>query len=425
MIHTYRTHLLYLLLATVWAHSTVQSAPVDPGANLWNIIAAATVTQESIISSLSTFSCGSQVGADIIITSTMIPYTITQSGTYLLIEDVAIPTKNTNGITVNVSNVTLNLGGHRINGGLQDNTQGVLINTVNSVVVRNGLITGTTTAGVACNAVTGPCLLEYLACTDFEQTGFNIGGASSSVVIDHCIVANGTSTLVGSDVRGLWFTGNSTGCWIKNCFVYNLVGSTSTNGNNNAYGYLVDSGSIDNVFQDNVSSTLSSPVLILIGGSINITGFRSSAQYTVFTRCIAYSSNAALIDLLNTTGRGFDLTGSDSVITQSIAFSNRSIGFNLAADFIVLRDSLATFNGNLLNALLTNAGGIVIANSDVVIGCETSFNFIGIAASLLISPAPLIQNNLATNNLLNYFNVGSIVSPLVVTGNTGYWANIG
>jgi len=61
-----------------------------------------------------------------------LPYTIDQSGSYIVVKDITLATQDTNGIIINVDNVTIDLNGHTLTG------QGKAVGTIGSGIAVNG-----------------------------------------------------------------------------------------------------------------------------------------------------------------------------------------------------------------------------------------------------------------------------------------------
>ena len=66
------------------------------------------------------------------------PVVISQPGSYIVTQDLTCPTPAV-AITINASSVVLNLGGHRVSGGM---SHGIAVGAVSGVTILNGTIAG-------------------------------------------------------------------------------------------------------------------------------------------------------------------------------------------------------------------------------------------------------------------------------------------
>ena len=76
------------------------------------------------------------------------PYTILQSGSYYLTGNFQVSDPNANGITVNTSNVTIDMSGYTLSGPFSGKGHGIYINGTDNIEIRNGTITGFGTDGI-------------------------------------------------------------------------------------------------------------------------------------------------------------------------------------------------------------------------------------------------------------------------------------
>lgn len=166
-------------------------------------------------------------------------YRITQPGSYYLTGDIR--PSGINAITVAASNVTIDLNGFRIDGSAAGVTgEGVLLQQVGNVVVKNGTITGFGALGITGIPVRA-CSLIDLAILDNADGGVFLG--------DDCIVRGLRVRAVGGSV-GLTLGANAL---VEDCVVRGGGGGITmqsgavtrcTVDSCSAIGILVPSGSV-------------------------------------------------------------------------------------------------------------------------------------------------------------------------------------
>ncbi len=137
-----------------------------------------------------------------------IPYTISSSGSYIVVDDLSTTATNTNGITIDADNVTLDLNGHAIIGpGKAAGTSGAGIDvagTQYNIAIRNGTVRDWRWDGVDAGSANNS-QFEALRCYDNGDDGL-AGGPGSTVTGNTCY-NNGDDGILG--YYGSTVTGNS------------------------------------------------------------------------------------------------------------------------------------------------------------------------------------------------------------------------
>jgi hypothetical protein len=137
------------------------------------------------------------------------PITITEPGTYCLQNNVE------GEIVIASNNVTLNLNGHTILNG----TNGISVNGVSEVVIKNGNIQSVSQDGIVLNSGSSDIELH-----DLMILGAGNRGIFADTLVDQLLV---DSVMVTTAVVGFSFN-QDTNIVLSNCVAANLVGITST-----------------------------------------------------------------------------------------------------------------------------------------------------------------------------------------------------
>ncbi len=162
--------------------------------------------------------------------------TLSQSGSYYLTGNVT-----NGGITVSASDVTLDLNGFSIIGNSSGN--GIAVNGVQNVVVRNGSVRGFSIEVLASGTI--GCRFEKLVVSESDTTGFyfnGAGGACNANTVEAC-------TVIGNGERGIHFIGNVGEC------SFNLVKDCAI-GNNNGDGIYFEGQSAGSCNENRVVDSL-------------------------------------------------------------------------------------------------------------------------------------------------------------------------
>ena len=131
------------------------------------------------------------------------PYKITSSGSYRLTGNLTVPA-STNGIDVNVPNVTIDLNGFSIigSGGSTVIEGGINAAAISGVTVENGTVTGFNNGGV----FVGPSGLVRNVHADANALGINGG---NNTVIEGCTANSSTEGLGIGCAAGCVISGNT------------------------------------------------------------------------------------------------------------------------------------------------------------------------------------------------------------------------
>jgi len=241
------------------------------------------------------------------------PITIDQAGSYLLTTDLDVASTTANGIEINASDVTLDLGGHVIRGpgaAISDSYGIYSQHTVHSVTVHNGTVTAFH-RGI------------YLGSSDIANAG---GHRLFDLTASHCGM---TGIIVDHAV-------------VRDCIVHNN-GETGFNGSQCVAENIVASGN-------------GGGISIMEGSCercvANDNGFGFWAQSATLTGCQA----------ANNSQDGFSPTV-ETVMVGCVATENSGVGFNLQADG----------SNNLVNCTADRNTGGNIVNCGVGNGCHQNY----------------------------------------------------
>lgn len=278
------------------------------------------------------------------ITQFNIPFTITNPGLYCLAPNTAsisssqtgrLVVSSGTGITINTSNVIIDFNDTILEG--QGGATGILIvNGSQNIIIRNGTVRTMTNAGITFNNTvnlqSGPIILSNITFMN-NNLGLNTANPFN-------LIANNLRAYFSANTG--FFINQATNCLFSNCISNNnsvngftvqnsndvtflscLAESNSNNGFNivgvsasqlinciasrNKIGFLQVDGTM--ISQDNIFKNC-------IAEQNNNNGFAIKLQQSVLTSCIS-SLNAA----------GFQLNGSNNIISNSVANDNSTTGF--------------------------------------------------------------------------------------------------
>lgn len=325
-----------------------------------------------------------------------VPYTIypAGSGSYYLTGNLLVP-NNTNGITVEASEVTIDLNGFAILGGSGVNTAIMVSGAQKNITVRNGTINYFQTAIQGTNA--GGSLYENVQCYNIFINGLCIGGNS---VIRNCNVIDPAVSGGGNGIQ----TGD--GSQVSDCAVLDDFNHYST-------GIVVGRGcEIDSsISTSNYVGVITGDGTKLKGCSFlgNISYGLESGSGCILSDCTACgNAPASLYFPAITTGEGCTITGCTadensegisaglgSTVKDCTVISNNATGL-IAGNGCTISGCTANYN---------NTNGIVAASECTISGCTASANGgDGIQAAY----SCLISGNTCSSN-----------SRYVVTGGAG------
>jgi Periplasmic copper-binding protein (NosD) len=136
-----------------------------------------------------------------------IPYFISTPGTYLVGSNLVYPSATGDAITIVISNVTLDLGGHfLVNSGHPSSTIGVHAHNAENITIQNGVIVGFT-HGVYFNYTGGTTvnsgnIVQNLRFTN-NTIGITLFSATASIIRNNQFVGPGSSVAsTGIDIEG-------------------------------------------------------------------------------------------------------------------------------------------------------------------------------------------------------------------------------
>lgn len=301
------------------------------------------------------------------------PTTITTAGTYCLATDVVGASP---AISINVSDVVLDLNGHKISNAGTVNAVGVHVDTgVNNVVIKNGILSQNPLnigVGIGIELFAGA---ESIVLENLFIKSWNVGVSGTDVdklSIKECQICNNTTNgafLFGAtnvDIEGCLFTGNNeNGLYVTGIPAPAALQSSKININNSVFnvnflnGLLVDQGTegvhVTNcTFDDN-----------------NLNGLSIE--------------NARCVDIANSTAKGSPLVEPSS----HDGFHFVSTTTLLVSDVLV-KNCFACGYENGYRAV--NVEGLCISNSTAKGNTVNGFAVTG------VSSTGLLQNNSAVNN---------------------------
>ena len=337
-----------------------------------------------------------------------LPFAITAPGSYIVTQDLINTVDDTNGISVQASHVTIDLGGFRLSADMSpdDSTivgrRGIFVAGGNTDIhVLNGHIDNWGSRGIDASACTG-CMFERLIITNSRLDGIEAG--ASAVISQVTASFNGDSGFV---------LGNGTVVALSKAQANGEHGFASELGSSNGLGIsIINSSAFENAEH----------------------GFELDDGATV----IAASAFENL-------GHGFSLFGS-STVQESSAYDNGFNGFDVESS--MLRDNVAAQNGSeatnqnsdngfrassdsyLINnhAWENDGAGIRVTSSDVVIEQNTAIDNdrAGIESRVgdggtATTGSLYIRNRAAGNSNGNNFDIaaGNSFGPIVDVDGVG------
>lgn len=334
----------------------------------------------------------------------ILPYTITQGGSYYLTKNLGPPGEVAqNGITVNASNVSIDLNGFWLSGsGTSIPAIGSTGSAHTNIAIRNGTIDGW---GAAVEMFDNSGVsVQNIRAVNNKFGGIAVGAKS---LVASC-------TAIGNGIRGIKANHGSA---VSNCVVAGTTGESNGfvgNGIQAFDGCLV----VDSVVRETAGAG---------GSGINV-GNGSS-----IVRCAVSLGSGDNLD-------GID-TGTACKVMDSSVYDNNGAGSDgiVAADGTVV--SGCTISGNGGDGLLINSNCVVQNNNSStnsaagirVTGSRSrieSNHAIGngtagfVANGLLVTKNLIIRNTAGSNPGGDYFiGPGNANAPIVSTANVGGNAN--
>ncbi|HXX57171.1 MAG TPA: hypothetical protein VEI96_04165 [Thermodesulfovibrionales bacterium] len=183
----------------------------------------------------------------------LVPYTISVPGNYCLTSDLTSSSPTGNVITINASNVVLDLNDHRIGGqgaGLATQAVGIYANQRKNVIVRNGVVRGFY-CGIQLDDTSGNTSLgnvvEGIRADSNTARGIMVVGFGNRIRYNQVINTGGT-TVGTPDVYGIYSSGRAA------VIRENIVGSTNGSSGAAVFG-IYSSGATSVIGANAVSAT--------------------------------------------------------------------------------------------------------------------------------------------------------------------------
>jgi hypothetical protein len=345
-------------------------------------------------------------------------FVISQPGSYYIRGNInGVSGKNC--LSINVSDVTVDLNGFVLNANGVTGTSGInLPNTVSNITIRNGVLRGWTVNGIS--AANGSnCLFENIRSfsngTDSNGAGIVTG---DSCVIRSCLAMNGSMTgfRVGNSCSIEQCTAKSvqrgyeadSGCVISRCLAAANAGGITISGISASSGSLVTECAVLGGTGDGMSVVDGTVVNCTASAFIDGTGINTSSASVI--NCTA-----------NNNQTGID-GGLQSRVTGCLVSSNSDVGIR-ASDSVHIVGNTCSQNGNAVAG--ATSGAITVSGTENLIdGNFMTDNHRGITTAL---GQNTITRNFSRGNGANAYpsTAGNDLGPLgsVSTANSP-WANI-
>jgi len=324
----------------------------------------------------------------------LLPYTISAPGSYYLTKDMDYPTIAQNGITINASNVTIDLMGFTLKGpGKTGNTRSAitLVTGTSNITIKNGNINYWGNDGIECD----------------PSTNTRVMNITVSFIGDLGIVTDYNSQIVNCSVSGCTDDGIHTGynslvkdCVARDCDtgiygeLYNMLVNCGAYDNNSDGIYIRSGGVVQNCIAN--SNTGNG---IMISGSVTITG---CTTYNNISNGIGFSSVKAI------GGDAQEKGGENPALVAPPIPTPTRPGINIV-------DCTSDSNGN---------NGIEVGRGSRIQGClvkSNAGNGIDIAESIPLTVGELYDSITIVKDCMCYSNTkdGIVVfSYVVIEGNT-------
>ena len=310
---------------------------------------------------------------------TTVPFTINLSGVYTVCNDLTLTTGVLPLISIEASDVTLNLGGYTLITG--PSNYGVAIQTVavQNVQVYNGYIivdNGSAQEGIIVQTA-GNVLLEDLSIINAPNASMSIGSDCHGVTIRRCSYngTNGNAVPAATNPGALYIDG--------------LYGNPS--------------GVTDSIIVEDCSALNNS----VRGFSCNNCQNVSVANYTVYNAQLAgfrIDSGSVAVDCANCLANnccvGFNIINSSSVLNNCVALQNTDdVGFltDIASTSAVFVECEACTN---------NTGFMIFGANALLKRCVVANNTTGIIVSATASNTQILDT-CPVNNTTNFVNASS------------------
>ncbi|HYG21362.1 MAG TPA: right-handed parallel beta-helix repeat-containing protein [Verrucomicrobiae bacterium] len=296
-----------------------------------------------------------------------LPFVITNSGSYYLTENLAGSSKFTNGITISVADVTLDLMGFALVGGAGDGI--VVRGTCTNVAVRNGTVRGWSGNGV--DLFEGRAgQLERLRVSGNGGRGIYAGLGS---VVNHCTAyannGNGISVTIGVTVNGCSAYSNggdgivtSSGCTVTDS-------TARLNG-----GHGISTSTACTISRCTAYNNSGTGIFGTVGSTVIdcTVSFNGLAGIQVTNSCRIVQNNC-----YNNSGAGIHATGGDNRIE-----GNNITGNHLGIDAdgignLIIRNSASGNTTNFVIVAGNKVGPIAAAPDSAAISGDTGGSGVG------------------------------------------------
>jgi parallel beta-helix repeat protein len=210
------------------------------------------------------------------------PVVISQPGSYIVTQDLTCPTPAV-AITINASSVVLNLGGHRVSGGM---SHGIAVGAVSGVTILNGTIAG------------------------FGGDGLVLESTNQSLVSRMTVTSNGGIGIVADKANS------------------NEITQTAIS--NNAYGIVLsNSASANAVITNTVTSSANGGIILYNGANNNLIWLNTLTGNGGFGGIVVANSTSNLISSNTATGNApVDLFDSSATCDANLWASNAFVSAN-------------------------------------------------------------------------------------------------
>jgi hypothetical protein len=344
------------------------------------------------------------------INSTNVPFNITTAGSYCVVENITFASTNAIIISVNASNVVLDLNDQTISGG-GTSLNAIQVNNQSNVTIRNGSLINFTANGVFLSQGCQQVNVSNMLCVNnnsgfaaagvnrcsFQNCfailnrgfGFNISNgtatASQNSTLSNCLAL---STGIGATSTGPGFIfTNCLNFFINNCIAYGNRGNgfQQTLCSGFVYEQCISSGNINSGHGFSIENNNTSLESCIADNNL-FDGFRCNCNQISIENCRAKN---------NRNGYNFE-GGANGVVLNNLAQRNNAAGFTLGLNTRAIQVRSNTATGNItfgFNDIATlpplNKFYANFANNN-----GTNFNGI---PNFFVSPLPATPINFTTN----------------------------
>ena len=337
-------------------------------------------------------------------------YTITNGGSYYLTADL-MPEGGDSGININVNDVTLDLNGFSILGGLSSG-QGISMNNRDNVVVKNGTIRDFFFYGIAAFQSTR-CQLENLRVLNNAQHSSSYYGiiAGTNCTIMGCTVmdnGSGVKVDVDSNVVGNQIVNNTTdGLKLTGPGSYVADNIVKGNGDN----YDIAAGNQLNILLCEIPESLDWPCSVKLAGTLECTSIGVDGLTVTADNVTIDMDGHALVGPGASSGYG--IYQSSSYRNLRI-FNGKATGWQGTGKAGVKVDGIDPILSDVQASI--NHYGIDAINGGLISGCVADDNAnCGIYAGTDSRIADCATQNNGGDGI--YAGDGSTVSGCVASGN--------